>query len=126
VAVLITVGPADVARSMKRDQIVEHHGARWAPDGAHVLTRLMDSIFCKRKFVACRTLSVPCHTRRMVQFTIVPRGQGYWIEAIRNDGSRQSVERYDTEDAAVRRLRILQEKAGIDRLEPRQARDWRG
>ena len=86
----------------------------------------LSSIFCKRKLLACITLSVPCHTSRMVQFTIVPRGRGYWIEAIRNDGSRQTVERYDTEDAAIRRLRILQEKAGLDRLEPRQARDWRG
>jgi hypothetical protein len=47
----------------------------------------------------------------MVQFTIIPRGRGYWIEIVGNDGSRQAVERYDTEDAAIRRLRMLQERA---------------
>jgi hypothetical protein len=62
----------------------------------------------------------------MVQFIITPRDRGYWIEAIQSDGSRKPVKRYDTEDAAVHRLRILQEKAGLDRPEPRQARDWRG
>jgi hypothetical protein len=64
----------------------------------------------------------------MVQFTITPRGRGYWIEAIRADGSRQPVERYDTEDAAVSRLRMLQEKAGIVRTELRipQGRRRRG
>jgi hypothetical protein len=46
----------------------------------------------------------------MVQFTIIPRGRGYWIEIVGNDGSRQAVERYDTEDAAIRRLRVLQER----------------
>ena len=34
----------------------------------------------------------------MVQFTIIPRGRGYWIEIVGNDGSRQAVERYDTEE----------------------------
>ena len=47
----------------------------------------------------------------MVQFTIIPRGRGYWIEATGADGSRQTVERYDTEDAAIRRLRALQDRA---------------
>jgi hypothetical protein len=49
----------------------------------------------------------------MVEYAIVPRNRGYWIEAIANDGSRQMLERYDTEDAAVSRLRALQEKAGV-------------
>jgi hypothetical protein len=51
---------------------------------------------------------VPCSG--MVQFTIIPRGRGYWIEATGEDGSRETVERYDTEDAAIRRLRVLQER----------------
>jgi hypothetical protein len=44
----------------------------------------------------------------MGKFTIVPRGHVYWIEAIAEDGSRTPVERYETEDAAVRRLHALQ------------------
>jgi len=47
----------------------------------------------------------------MVHFTIIPRGRGYWIEATREDGSHETVERYDTEDAAIRRLRVLQDRA---------------
>jgi hypothetical protein len=66
------------------------------------------------------------YTGRMVQFTITPRGRGYWIEAVRDDGSRQAVERYDTEEAAVSRLRMLQEMAGIARTEPRVPQGWRG
>lgn len=46
---------------------------------------------------------------RMATFTIVPRGRGYWIEAIAENGSRKLIERYDTEDAAVGRLRVLQQ-----------------
>jgi len=49
----------------------------------------------------------------MTTYTITPRGRGYWIEAVAEDGSRQSIERFDTEDAAVRRLRALEIKAGI-------------
>jgi hypothetical protein len=60
----------------------------------------------------------------MIQFTIVPRGRAYWIEAVREDGSRKPVERYASEDAAIARLRMLREKT--DRLEPRESRDWRG
>jgi hypothetical protein len=62
----------------------------------------------------------------MVQFTIVPRARGYWIEAVKDDGSRQPVERYDTEDAAINRLRMLQEKAGIARPDKHRPQDWRG
>jgi hypothetical protein len=61
----------------------------------------------------------------MVQFTIVPRGRGYWIEAIRDDGARQQVERSDMEDAAVSRLRMIQEKAGINRPTKHRPQDWR-
>jgi hypothetical protein len=49
----------------------------------------------------------------MVNYTIVPRGHGYWIEAIDTDGSRRSVQRFDTEDMAVKRLRVLQEREGV-------------
>jgi hypothetical protein len=62
----------------------------------------------------------------MVQFTITPRGRGYWVEMMRDDGSRKPVERYDTEEAAVSRLRMLQEKLGIARTEPRVPHGWRG
>ena len=46
-------------------------------------------------------------------YTIVPRSRRYWIETIATDGSRQSFERFDTEEAAVRRLRELQAQQGI-------------
>lgn len=45
----------------------------------------------------------------MVDYTIVPRGRAYWIEAVEKDGSRRVVERHNTEDAAVRHLRALNE-----------------
>jgi hypothetical protein len=59
----------------------------------------------------------------MVGFTIVPRGRGDWIEAIQKDGSPQPIERYDTEDADVGRLRMLQEKDRIIHPEQRHPRD---
>ena len=62
----------------------------------------------------------------MTQYTIAPRGRGYWIEAVAEDGSRRPLERYDSEEAAVRRLRMLQEKAGIAPPEQRVPRGWRG
>ena len=56
-------------------------------------------------------LGVPCHTRGVVAYTIVPRGRGYWILANGNNGVRRPIERFDTEDKAVRRLRELQNAA---------------
>jgi hypothetical protein len=54
-------------------------------------------------------VSQPCQSRGMgVNYTIVPRGRGYWIIASDKEGSRP-IERFDTEDRAVRRLRELQE-----------------
>ena len=53
-----------------------------------------------------------CHTLRMVSYTIVPRGRGYWIIANDTSGKRRPMERFDTEDKAVRRLRELQELSG--------------
>ena len=55
----------------------------------------------------------PYHTLRMSTYTVVPRAGKYWIVKVAEDGSRQTIERFDIEDAAVRRLRVLQEKAGI-------------
>ena len=49
----------------------------------------------------------------IVDYAIVPRNRRYWIEAIAEDGSRHPIEHFDTEDAAVRRLRELQVKNGI-------------
>jgi hypothetical protein len=43
----------------------------------------------------------------MTTYTIVPRNREYWIEAIAEDGSRELVERFDSEDKAVQRLRKL-------------------
>jgi hypothetical protein len=48
----------------------------------------------------------------MVAYTIVPRNHGYWLESVADNGSRR-FERFETEDAAVKRLRDLQDKAGI-------------
>ena len=45
----------------------------------------------------------------MVTYTIVPRDRAYWIEEIGKDGLRKRIERCDTEDIAVRRLRVLQQ-----------------
>ena len=50
---------------------------------------------------------------RPPDYTIVPRNRSYWIKAIEKDGSRRTVERFDTEDMAVQRLRMLQEKEGV-------------
>jgi len=47
-----------------------------------------------------------------VNYAIVPRGRGYWIMASDKEGSR-SIERFGTEDEAVRRLRELQNAADI-------------
>jgi hypothetical protein len=47
----------------------------------------------------------------MDKFTVVPRSHGYLIEVIAENGSRKPIERYDTEDAAVQRLRVLQQTA---------------
>jgi hypothetical protein len=49
----------------------------------------------------------------MVDYTIVPRNQSFWLVAVEKDGSRRTVARFKTEDEAVKRLRDLQEKAGV-------------
>jgi hypothetical protein len=44
-----------------------------------------------------------------------PRNRGYWIEAIDKTGSRRPIDRFDTEDVTMQRLRVLQ--ANADMLE---------
>jgi hypothetical protein len=47
----------------------------------------------------------------MVGYTIIPQNRSYWITAIDETGSRHPIERYDTEDIAIQRLRVLQANA---------------
>jgi hypothetical protein len=53
----------------------------------------------------------------MVDYTIVPRNNSYWLEAMATDGSRRTIERFKTEAEAVKRLHDLQENAGV--IKPR-------
>ena len=46
-------------------------------------------------------------------YTITPFGGGYWIELLAIDGSRKSLERYPSEEAANERLAILERNALI-------------
>jgi hypothetical protein len=46
-------------------------------------------------------------------YTITPRSRRYWIEAISIGGARNPIERFDTEDGAVRLLREIQAQTGI-------------
>jgi hypothetical protein len=55
----------------------------------------------------------------MSGFVIIPRNRRYWIEAIADDGSRRPVEAHVSEEAAVRRLRLLNERQ--DAIEQRKA-----
>ena len=57
-------------------------------------------------------LDGPCHTLGIVSYTIIPRGRGYWINSHRQRPARaRPIERFDTEDMAVQRLRVLQANA---------------
>ncbi len=49
----------------------------------------------------------------MVDYTVVPHARGYWIQAADKDGSRRLVERYGTEEEAVRRLQEIYERDGV-------------
>jgi hypothetical protein len=49
----------------------------------------------------------------MTKFDVVPRGQGYWIEAVAEDGTRTPLERLDTKARALERVRVLE---GRERL----------
>ena len=41
-------------------------------------------------------------------YTVVPRRRGYWLEVTDHLGLRRPIERFDTEEEAVKRLRALQ------------------
>ncbi len=47
----------------------------------------------------------------MNTYAIVPAAPGYWIIEIAADGLRKRIERFTDEDAAVRRLRDLEQTA---------------
>ena len=51
-------------------------------------------------------------------YIILPCGRTYWIERIEDDGSRIRLEQFRTEDMAVQRLRLLQQRA--DEIERRE------
>jgi len=55
----------------------------------------------------------------MTGFVITPRHRRYWIEALDDDGSRRPVESFANEEAAVTRLRQLNERQ--DAIEQRKA-----
>jgi hypothetical protein len=46
----------------------------------------------------------------MRTFVIVPRGKKYWIEATSEDGVRQMIIAFGTENAALRCLKDFQER----------------
>jgi hypothetical protein len=50
----------------------------------------------------------------MANFTITPRGKGYWIEKVADDGTRTPVERYKSEDKALQALKVLQRRASLE------------
>ena len=54
----------------------------------------------------------PCHSPQMVSYVIVPRRRGYWIEGIDETVSRRTIERFDTEEMAIQRRRVLRANAG--------------
>jgi hypothetical protein len=47
----------------------------------------------------------------MKTLTIMPRGNKYWIEEVRDDGTRRMVIAFGTEEAAVQCLKDLQSRA---------------
>ena len=54
----------------------------------------------------------------MADYTIAPRNGEYWVQAVEKAGSsRRTIARYKTEAEAVRRLRDLQQRAGL--IKPR-------
>ena len=61
-------------------------------------------------------VAVPCHISPMTKFDVVPRGQGYWLEAVAEDGTRTPLERLDTKARALERIRVLE---GRERLSKR-------
>ena len=56
----------------------------------------------------------------MTKFEVVPRGHGYWIEAIADDGTRTPLERIDTKASALERVRVLEQREKLS-TRPRAA-----
>lgn len=51
------------------------------------------------------------YVRRMIQFIVVPRGRGYWIDMTTEKSAPRPVERYNTAEEAIERRRVLQQRA---------------
>jgi hypothetical protein len=49
----------------------------------------------------------------MKTYAIVPGERGYWIVETSGKGPPSPIERFDSEDAAVQRLRVLEQNARI-------------
>jgi len=47
----------------------------------------------------------------MIQFVVVPRGRGYWIDMTTEKSAPRPIERYSTAEAAIERRRVLQQRA---------------
>lgn len=66
-----------------------------------------------------------CHTHGMKTYRIMPRHRRYWLQSVAEDGTRTHLETFLTEQAALRRLKILQE--GIEAaLRERALQNGRG
>jgi hypothetical protein len=52
-------------------------------------------------------------------YTVVPRRRGYWIEITDRLGGRRPIERFDTEEEAVQRLRALQGEVPTGKRQPK-------
>jgi len=62
----------------------------------------------------------------MDTYTIIPRARTYRVVATAADGKQTIIAVYRTEQAAMARLKHLQEKAGMVLSELRIPRSWRG
>ena len=49
----------------------------------------------------------------MKTYAIVPGDRGYWIVETSGDGPPAPIERYDSEDGAGQRLRVLEQNARL-------------
>ena len=63
----------------------------------------------------------------MDSYRVVPRGGKYRLEAVAANGDATLIDTCTTEDAAVSRLRTLQERAEkVSQVANPGERDWRG
>jgi hypothetical protein len=60
----------------------------------------------------------------METYTIIPRAGTYKVVGTTAEGKRTLVATYPTEQAAISRLKRLQEKTGVDQPAQRRLRDW--